>query len=139
MNIVATIDTNVLVSAFLSSNSYPGIVLNKVLVGDIIPVLNQDIIYEYIDVLTRKKFNFNKARISILINGLINKCIFAEKTESNEFFIDEDDIVFYEVTLTARKNNNAYLVTGNKKHFPIKPFVVNPKELCEIINKSSNS
>lgn len=31
---------------------------------------------------------------------------------------------------------DAYLITGNIKHFPIKPFVVTPKEMLEIINNN---
>lgn len=139
MNYIAVIDTNVIVSSFLNHDSYPGKIIDMVYGGEICPVLNQDIIYEYIDVLTRKKFNINKSSISKTINGLINSCIFAERTKSNEYFIDEDDAVFYEVTLSARKESNAHLITGNKKHFTLKPFVVNPKEMYEIIKQSSSN
>lgn len=31
---------------------------------------------------------------------------------------------------------DAYLVTGNKKHFPTNPIVVTPAELMEILDKS---
>ena len=40
------------------------------------------------------------------------------------------DVVFYEVTLSKE---DAYLVTGNIKHFPQKPFVVTPAEMIAII------
>jgi hypothetical protein len=30
---------------------------------------------------------------------------------------------------------DAYLVTGNIKHFPRKPFVVTPREMVEILEK----
>ena len=49
-------------------------------------------------------------------------------------FSDADDIVFYEIVLTGRKTTDAYLVTGNIKHFPVKPFVVTPKEMLDIIH-----
>ena len=30
---------------------------------------------------------------------------------------------------------DAYLVTGNKKHFPNKPIVVTPAEMIELLNE----
>lgn len=32
-----------------------------------------------------------------------------------------------------KEHDNAYLVTGNIKHFPIKPYIVTPKEMLDII------
>lgn len=37
-----------------------------------------------------------------------------------------DTNVFYEVALSV---DDSYLVTGNTKHFPKKPFVVTPAEM----------
>ena len=45
-------------------------------------------------------------------------------------FPDPKDVVFYEVTLSK---DDAYLVTGNIKHFPQKPFVVTPAEMVSIL------
>ena len=55
--------------------------------------------------------------------------------DTEEYFPDPDDAVFYEIVMEARKDVNAYLVTGNLKHFPEKPFIVTPKEMIEILNK----
>ncbi|MBR2884252.1 MAG: hypothetical protein IKB93_05600 [Clostridia bacterium] len=52
-----------------------------------------------------------------------------------EYFADPDDAVFYEIVMEARKDVDAYLVTGNIKHFPEKKYVVTPKEMIEIINQ----
>ena len=50
--------------------------------------------------------------------------------------IDPKDVVFYEVIMEGRKeHDDAYLVTGNIKHFPIKSFVVTPKEMLDIMHK----
>lgn len=46
---------------------------------------------------------------------------------------DSKDRVFYEVVIEKRKTDNAYLVTGNIKHFPTKTFVVTPREMLDII------
>ena len=37
---------------------------------------------------------------------------------------DPKDRIFYEVVMEKRKTEKAYLVTGNIRHFPAKPFVV---------------
>jgi hypothetical protein len=40
------------------------------------------------------------------------------------------DVVFYEVALSKE---DAYLVTGNNKHFPQSPIVVTPAEMIKIL------
>ena len=56
MKYYAVIDTNVLVSAMLKWRSVPGSVMEFVLNGIIVPVLNEDIVSEYRTVLSRPKF-----------------------------------------------------------------------------------
>ena len=51
---------------------------------------------------------------------------------SEETFIDKKDLVFYEVALSKE---DSFLVTGNLKHFPKKPFVVSPAEMIQIIHE----
>ncbi len=46
---------------------------------------------------------------------------------------DTKDKVFYEVAMEERKLEDAYLVTGNLRHFPVKPFVVTPRQMLDII------
>ena len=46
---------------------------------------------------------------------------------------DPKDRVFYEVVMEERKGEDAYLVTGNIKHFPAKPFIVTPRQMLDII------
>ena len=47
---------------------------------------------------------------------------------------DMKDLPFYEVVMEKR-DDNAYLVTGNIKHFPKEPFIVTARELLEILEK----
>ena len=54
---------------------------------------------------------------------------------SNEHLPDPKDIVFYEVALA---NEDSFLVTGNTKHFPKKPFVVTPAEMLQIIQEMNS-
>ena len=45
--------------------------------------------------------------------------------------------VLYAVTLHARKHFEAYLITGNIKHFPTEPFVVTPHHVLDILAQST--
>ncbi len=47
-------------------------------------------------------------------------------------FPDPDDMVFYVVKMGA---DDAFLVTGNIKHFPKDPKVVTPTEMVEILTE----
>ena len=134
--IYAVIDTNVLVSAMLKSGSNPGIVIAECLSGNITPVLNEEILSEYNEVLRRKKFGFSESVVVRIIEGLKIRGMYADKKTADETMPDPKDIVFYEVTMSARDKEESYLVTGNIKHFPIKPFVITPKEMVEMLKKS---
>ena len=136
MKIFVVIDTNVLVSAVLKWNSVPGVVVEKALRGKIIPVLNDEIIREYDDVLHRKKFGFLDEDIKAVIDGLKQRGIFLSPAMVEEVLPDEKDVIFYAVTLQSiesQKENSSYLITGNLKHFPVKQYVVSPREFLTIL------
>lgn len=135
-NYYAVIDTYVLVSALLKNDSIPGKILYETLLGDITPLLCDDIIDEYREVLARPKFKFNQSLVDTVIEGIIDRGIFLDAIPVEEIIPDSKDIVFYEVTMEGQSQfNDAYLVTGNLKHFPTNPYVVSPKEMMEIIHK----
>lgn len=132
--IYAVLDTNIIISSLIKQDSNPGKVVEMALSGKIIPVLHEKIRDEYWKVCKRKKFNFPNDIVSRLIHRLTNRAIFLDRTNSVDRILDQKDIVFYEVTLTAKdKFDDAYLVTGNGKHFPVKPFVVSPAEMVAIV------
>jgi len=132
--IYAVIDTNVIISALLNRNSNPGKVVVAALSGKIIPVLHNEIFMEYKEVCSRKKFHFPEDIVTRLLNRMITRAHFLDRTDSEEIVPDAKDVVFYEVTLTAKDVfDEAYLITGNGKHFPIKPFVVTPAEMVKIL------
>jgi putative PIN family toxin of toxin-antitoxin system len=128
----AVIDTNVLVSAFITKNldSSTAKVWSAVLNGDITPMYNEEIIEEYTDVLHRMKFNVPEQLIKDAINHIIVNGVRGERVLSDDFFTDPKDVVFFEVALSK---DDAYLVTGNTKHFPKKSIVVTPAEMLEIL------
>lgn len=136
MKYYAAIDTNVIVSSLLKHNSIPGIILDLVLSKIIVPLLNQEILNEYKEVLNRSKFGFKSDDVKYLLNEIELNSINLEREQTHELFIDDEDIVFYEITMKARNSMDAYLITGNVKHFPVKEFVVTPKQMLDIINNS---
>lgn len=137
MTYYAVIDTNVIVSSMLKTNSIPGKILKLIKSDTIIPLINEEIISEYIDVLTRNKFDFDPQIIDSSIELFKVKGIFLKREESLENFIDKDDVVFFEIVMSARSTMDAYLVTGNMKHYPIRNYIVTPREMIEIIEKEN--
>jgi predicted nucleic acid-binding protein len=105
-------------------------VVEAMLCGVIVPLLDNEIIEEYIDVLNRPKFNFSKKLIRQFIETIRQKGVMTRRVQSQEHFTDLKDVIFYEIALSKE---NAYLVTGNTKHFPETPIVVTPAEMVRII------
>ena len=134
MKICAVIDTNVIVSALLSKHDDSATVkvINAVLNGTVTPLYHTDILAEYEEVLHRPKFHLAEENIRLFINAIVRFGIEVFPQPSGEILIDMDGLVFYEVALEKREDN-AYLVTGNQKHYPVKDFIVTPTEMMKII------
>jgi putative PIN family toxin of toxin-antitoxin system len=134
MKVFAVIDTNVIVSALLARNSGAATVkvLEAFFQGRIMPLVNDEIINEYRDVLHRPKFRFPKELVNSVIAAIEHTSISPGRTHSKEDFSDPKDAVFYEVALSK---DDAYLITGNTKHFPRTPIVVTPAEMLEILER----
>ena len=130
--IYAVIDTNVLVSALLTSNLEAATVkvLEALQYKKITPLYNDEIINEYVKVLRRPKFKFSKEIVEFYVRAIKEKGIETSRITSNKYFPDPDDAVFYEVALSKE---DAYVVTGNTKHFPMTPIVVTPAQMLEIL------
>lgn len=139
MKYYAVIDTNVLVSSMLKRDSIPWLIMNMVDENTIIPLLNEEILNEYIEVITRNKFNFHPSTIKNVIDRIKSKAIYLQREQTLEEFIDKEDIVFFEIVLSARSTMDAYLITGNMKHYPIRSYVVTPAQMLEIIEKDKQS
>ena len=107
MTYYAVFDTNVLVSSLLTKNEDAATakVIYEIASKRIIPIYSKEIFEEYNEVLHRDKFPFT----------------------------DEKDVVFYEVVMDKR-DDDAYLITGNKKHFPDRQYIVTPSEMMDIID-----
>jgi putative PIN family toxin of toxin-antitoxin system len=131
--IYAVIDTNVIVSALITHNSAAATVavVEHIFKGNITPVYNEDILNEYDEVLHRSKFKLSHGDIRILLDYIETIGIAANRLKYDGEMPDEKDRPFYEVSLS---NGNAYLVTGNLKHFPSTPNVVTPSEMIAILS-----
>ena len=134
VKIYAVIDTNVLVSSLLSrfKDSATVRLIELLILGEIIPVYNDEIIEEYYTVLTRDKFGFPSTLVDEMIQVIIKSGINTSRKETYDQIPDPKDIVFYEVALSV---DGAFLVTGNTRHFPKKPYVVTPAEMLQIIRE----
>ena len=130
----AVIDTNVLVSALLNINSNPGKVLLSVFNGETCPMLNSEIVAEYRDVLAREKFHFPTETVDIVMSRLVAVSMNINAADVVDSEIrDPKDRCFFAVTMTGRLSEDALLVTGNIRHFPLKPFVITPAQFVEML------
>ena len=134
MKYYAVIDTNVIVSALLKWNSVPGVVLQAVFNGFVVPVYNDEILNEYRNVLNRPKFGFSSELISETISQIESLGVMENALETvAEALPDPKDIVFYSIALSHGKTAETHLVTGNVKPFPANPIVVTPRQMLDIL------
>ena len=89
-----------------------------------------DIIEEYDDVLHRSKFPILPEVADALISYIVEHGIEASRVNYEEAMPDEDDRVFYEVSLS---HEDSFLVTGNLKHYPTSPRVITPAAFVDLI------
>lgn len=129
----AVIDTNVIVSALISKNidSNPGKVFRAIVQERIVPLYNDEILAEYRCVLSRPKFHLSPDLIETVLKAIIVDGLNLDRIPATGIdFPDPKDIVFYEIAISKE---DAYLVTGNIKHFPVRSFIVSPAEMVEIL------
>ena len=93
--------------------------------GDITPLYNDEILAEYKEVLSRKKFHLTEETVSQFIQTIKEYGIHEDRTPFDEALPDEDDRVFLEITLSR---DDSFLVTGNLKHYPQLPEIISPAE-----------
>lgn len=140
MEFYAVIDTNVLLSALLSKSEDSATVkvLDAVFDGKIIPLYHQDILDEYDDVLHREKFHLQESIIRKVLEAICQFGVEVFPQPTGAVLIDMDDLIFYEVAMEKREDD-AYLVSGNQRHFPFRDFIVTPAEMIAIIEEAENN
>lgn len=131
MRYYAVFDTNVLISSLLTkrTDTATAQVVDAISSGLIIPLYNQEILDEYTDVLHRAKFSFSEERIGRLMTMIRQYGLGVNPSPTGEI------LVFYEVVMEKREDD-AYLITGNIRHFPEGDFIVTPAEMMAIIEEN---
>ena len=73
--------------------------------------------------------------VKILLDDFKRRAVYvtADADSVKNLVLDEKDAVFYAVLMEKRKEEDAYLVTGNMRHFPVRPYIVTPREMLAII------
>ncbi len=140
MKYYAVIDTNVFVSALLAKrvDSPPVTVVEKLFDSTVVPVFSKAILKEYFEVLHRAKFGFDPATVDVFLRDVAQRGVLLEPGHMDIVLPDMNDVPFYAVTLTNGADET-FLVTGNLKHFPVKPFIVTPAQFLEIIKQPPTS
>lgn len=120
MKYYAVFDTNVLVASLLTKrpDSPTALVVDAISEERLIPLYNEEILEEYDDVLHRAKFPFSNNAIQNIMRVIRQFGLAVSPSPTGEILPDMDDLVFYEVVMEKRKVDDAYLITGNLKHFP---------------------
>jgi putative PIN family toxin of toxin-antitoxin system len=127
--VTVVLDTNVLVSALVNPTGVPATVLGLLLNGKLTVCYDNRILGEYREVLSRQKFHFKKSLILQLLDYIRQEGEFIAVEPLRIASVSEDDRMFYEVAKTGKA---AYLVTGNKRHFPNEDIVRTPKEFVDL-------
>ena len=91
---------------------------------------------EYREVLSRKKFKFAPELIKYLLSTVEKFGVLVESTPTGVILPDMKDLPFYEVVMVKR-DDDAYLVTGNLKHFPDEKFILTAREMLDILDSGN--
>src|SRR5437588_7369165 len=111
------LDTNVIVSAHLQGSGLPAFILDLALASKIELYVTPDILEEYEAVLRRPHFGIDSKKITQSIRIIKSKAIRVKPTRALSLSPDPDDNKFLECAEVAAAD---YLVTGNRRHFPLK-------------------
>ncbi len=127
------LDTNVVVSAHLQSKSLNRFILDLGLARKLQLYVSTEILTEYEGVLRRPRFAIDPHQVTEAIKIIRQHAKRVRPERLLSLSPDPDDNRFLECVEAASAD---YLVTGNKRHFPVhhgKTKIVNARELVEII------
>jgi len=131
INIV--LDTNVIISATISSLGNPAKIINLIASDENMQIYySSEILAEYARVLSYERLNFSEEKKVHALNVIKKYGLLIQPTIISEIpFIDESDRIFYDTA----KAGNAYLVTGNLKHYPEESHILTPAQFVEMFEK----
>src|ERR1700756_3994085 len=114
-SIRVVLDTNVVISAYLTDAGFERYVLDLFLAGKLELVVSKEILEEYEAVLCRPKFGFSRKMVARSLRMLRSKARIVRPRKKLSAARDPDDKSFLECAHVARAH---FLVTGNSRHFP---------------------
>jgi putative PIN family toxin of toxin-antitoxin system len=115
MSPTAVYDTNVVISAAIKPGSLPASHVALAQAHTVRLFVPRAILEEYAEVLNRAKFALEPSAVEQFLRHLTNAAVMVTPRRQITAAPDEDDNRFLEC---AREVNAAYLVTGDKRHFP---------------------
>ncbi len=129
------LDTNIVVSALIGKGN-PRRVLEIISLREAIVCLSSATFAEYVEVLSRPKFarypEFSESAVTT-VRHLRSMSLFVKPTRRVQVCSDPDDDKFLEIALEVEAS---YLITGNKKHFPLESYkgvrIVSPAEFLRV-------
>jgi len=131
----AVIDTNVIVASLKTRHhdSATVRVMDAVYSGQVTPLVNDAILAEYKEVLSRTHLKLDLAKCEYIVAFIADLAERFNPVPAEASMPDEDDRVFFEIALAGQGIADTHLVTGNAKHYPPADFVVSPAEFCDIL------
>jgi len=134
MSPTAVYDTNIVISAALSPSGIPSSLLVLAFDRTVQLYVSPIILEEYTEVLHRPKFALSEEVIIGLMRKITEVAILVHPSRTLSVSPDESDNRFLECAQAA---GAAYVVTGNKRHFPFPEFegikIVSPAEFAAIL------
>ncbi len=129
------LDTNIVISALIGKGN-PRRILELIFSYKATVCLSEATIAEYVDVISRPKFRrypeFSEAAVATLKN-LRSMALLVKPARQLDVCLDPDDNKFLELAVEAEA---AYLISGNKKHFPAESYkgvrIVSPAEFLNL-------
>ena len=131
--IFVILDTNVLVSSFISENGIPAKILDICVDGRCYLLYSSATMREYYDVLNRDKFNIQKHLVEILLDTIEKYGFKVKPLPTNIELKDKSDKKFYDLFLHCA-SNTTYFVTGNIKDFPNNDHILSPREMMQLLD-----
>ncbi len=126
------LDTNVIVSALISSSIPTKILYELVLTEKVEICLSEEVLAEYVEVLNREnfsKFAGFKTKAEVVLNRLREIATFYQTDRKIEVLADTSDNKFLELAAVSSAD---YLTTGNTLDFTITEFeytrILTPRE-----------
>lgn len=126
-------DTNVLISGMISAFGPPAQILRVILAGKLTLLLDARLLAEYREVAARSKFQFIPGETEAIITGLFDDAEVVAAPPLRVTLPDPDDVMFYEVAVAGKAD---YLITGNRRHFPLthpQVKIVTPRQFITLI------